>query len=65
MMKPDDGRRAPSTLYEFTLTLSNGHVVAWTHLTKRETTMLQALAPRINPLRSSDEVRAYEWKEML
>lgn len=54
-----------SKLYEFSLMTADNVVIVWTHLTKREATMLYALAARINPLRSTEEVCEFEWKEMV
>jgi len=51
-------------LYEFSIRTDVNEVIVWTHLTKREATLLHALAVRINPLRSTAEVVQFEWKEM-
>ena len=50
--------------YEFYCTTTEGATLTWTHLTKREATMMYALMKRFNPLRSSTEAARFGWKEM-
>ena len=57
-------RSLDNKMYEFHLTTTDGVVLTWTNLTKREATMMYALMQRFNPLRSSTEAARFGWKEM-
>ena len=52
-------------MYEFSMTTTDGIVLTWTHLTKREATAMYAAMSRFNVLRSSTDLRTYNWKEMI